>query len=285
MNRIGIVILLFFSCALHAQEINEPKGKNMDAILLVTFGTSDPEAKKAFANIDKLAREKFPGYEIRWAYTSEMIRKKLARKGEILLSPEEAFAKLKTDGFRNVYAQSLHIIPGEEFHQLVTVCAVFKKDFEKLTVSPPLLNSMDDVKKSVGIMLSKVPADRRKEDAVLFMGHGSGKHPSDMIYVAAAREIEKSDVNAFMATVDGNPTFDEALAILKEKKVRKAYLLPFMSVAGEHAKNDLAGDGADSWKSILSKNGIESVPVLKGMAEYDDIAQIWLEHLEKTIKQ
>jgi sirohydrochlorin cobaltochelatase len=57
-----------------------------------------------------------------------------------------------------------------------------------------------------------------------------------------------------------------------------------MSVAGDHAKNDMAGDGADSWKSQLSKNGIAAVPLIKGMAEYDEIVNIWLEHLDKTIK-
>jgi len=255
----------------------------MDAILLVAFGTSDPEAKKAFVNIEKLTRAKFPGHEVRWAYTSEMIRKKLAKKGEILLSPDEALVKLKEDGFKNVYAQSLHIIPGEEFHQVVMVASKFKKDFEKLTLSPPLLNSMDDVRKSVRIMLAKVPAVRKKEDAVLFMGHGSGKHPSDMIYVATAYAVEKSDGNAFLATVDGNPSLDEVLARLKERKIKKAYLLPFMSVAGDHAKNDMAGDEPDSWKSMLAKNGIESIAVMKGMAEYDEIVDIWLEHLLNTI--
>ncbi|HCE42294.1 MAG TPA: sirohydrochlorin cobaltochelatase [Lentisphaeria bacterium] len=283
MNRIIIAMLLFFSCALNAQEKNETKGESMDAILLVAFGTSDPEAKKAFVNIEKLTRAKFPGHEVRWAYTSEMIRKKLAKKGEILLSPDEALVKLKEDGFKNVYAQSLHIIPGEEFHQVVMVASKFKKDFEKLTLSPPLLNSMDDVRKSVRIMLAKVPAVRKKEDAVLFMGHGSGKHPSDMIYVATAYAVEKSDGNAFLATVDGNPSLDEVLARLKERKIKKAYLLPFMSVAGDHAKNDMAGDEPDSWKSMLAKNGIESIAVMKGMAEYDEIVDIWLEHLLNTI--
>lgn len=271
------------SCAFYLQGKPEPEGKNMDAILLVTFGTSDQEAKKAFANIERLAKLKFPGYEVRWAYTSEMIRRKLAKQGEILLSPEEAVANLKRDGFKNVYAQSLHIIPGEEFHQVVGQVAKFKKDFERLSISPPLLNSMDDVRKSVRIMLSKVPSERKKEDAVLFMGHGSEKHPSDMIYVATAHVIEKADGNAYIATVDGNPKFDEVLDRLKEKKTKKAYLVPFMSVAGDHAKNDMAGDKPDSWKSALAKNGIESVPVMKGMAEYDEIVNIWLEHLEKTI--
>ena len=33
-----------------------------------------------------------------------------------------------------------------------------------------------------------------------------------------------------------------------------------MSVAGDHAKNDMAGDEDDSWKSIFTKAGIQCIP-------------------------
>jgi len=59
--------------------------------------------------------------------------------------------------------------------------------------------------------------------------------------------------------------------------------MPFMSVAGDHAKNDMAGDEDDSWKSILSKAGYECKPVLKGTAEYDSFAKIWVSHLGETL--
>ena len=67
---------------------------------------------------------------------------------------------------------------------------------------------------------------------------------------------------------------------LKKKGVKKAYLMPFMSVAGDHAMNDMAGDEDDSWKSILTKAGVKCVPILKGTAEYDGIADLWVEHLK-----
>jgi sirohydrochlorin cobaltochelatase len=34
--------------------------------------------------------------------------------------------------------------------------------------------------------------------------------------------------------------------LLLNKKIKKAYLMPFMSVAGDYAKNDMAGDEDDS---------------------------------------
>ena len=43
--------------------------------------------------------------------------------------------------------------------------------------------------------------------------------------------------------------------------------MPLMSVAGDHAKNDMAGDEPDSWKSILTRNGFQCENILKGTAE------------------
>jgi sirohydrochlorin cobaltochelatase len=43
------------------------------AILMAAFGTTVPEAQKAFDQIDARAKQAFPGVEIRWAYTSTMI--------------------------------------------------------------------------------------------------------------------------------------------------------------------------------------------------------------------
>ncbi|MDZ7664130.1 MAG: sirohydrochlorin cobaltochelatase [Desulfotignum sp.] len=56
-----------------------------------------------------------------------------------------------------------------------------------------------------------------------------------------------------------------------------------MSVAGDHAKNDMASDEEDSWKSILSAAGIQCHTVLKGTAEYDGFVDIWLSHLEGVL--
>jgi sirohydrochlorin cobaltochelatase len=42
----------------------------------------------------------------------------------------------------------------------------------------------------------------------------------------------------------------------------------------------MAGDEDDSWKSVLTANGITCVPVLKGTAEYNAIADLWLDHLK-----
>jgi sirohydrochlorin cobaltochelatase len=66
--------------------------------------------------------------------------------------------------------------------------------------------------------------------------------------------------------------------------VKKAYLLPFMAVAGDHARNDMAGEEEDSWQSILKAKGIQPVPVLRGVAESDAVAGIWIGHLKEALE-
>jgi sirohydrochlorin cobaltochelatase len=56
-----------------------------------------------------------------------------------------------------------------------------------------------------------------------------------------------------------------------------------MIVAGDHAKNDMASDEDDSWKTILQKEGYEVTPVLKGMGEYEFIHDMFMDKLEEVM--
>lgn len=253
------------------------------AILLVTFGTSVPRAQAAFDLIEQKVRQAFPKVEIRWAYTSSIIRKKLAGQGKMIDSPEVALAKLMDDGYSRVAVQSLHMIPGAEFHDINTNAKLFERmsgGFSKVMVSYPLLAGNENMDKVVETLMAvMIPKERAPEDAVVLMGHGT-HHFADAIYSAMMYKFQKKDPNIFMGTVEGNPTFDEIKALLVKKGVKKAYLLPFMSVAGDHALNDMAGGEEDSWKSMLTKAGIQCIPVLKGMAEYDALVDIWIDNLK-----
>ena len=253
------------------------------AILLVTFGTSVESAQKAFANIEKRVRAAFPKTEVRWAYTSKIIRKKLEKEGAHIDSPEVAMAKLMDDGYTKVAVQSLHMIPGAEFHEINVNARLFAQmsgGIGKVMVSLPLLVSEATMEKALKEVVAKVvPKERKAGEAVVLMGHGT-HHPSDAIYSALMYKAQKMDANMYVGTVEGSPSFDEIKEMLIKNKIKKAYLIPFMTVAGDHAMNDMAGDEPDSWKSQLTKAGIEAVPVLKGLAEFDSIADMWIEQLK-----
>jgi sirohydrochlorin cobaltochelatase len=257
-------------------------------ILLVAFGTTVTEAQKAFDKIESQTKEAFPGVEIRWAFTSKTVRSKLASQGKYLDSPETALAKLMDEGYTHVAVLSLHIIPGEEFHGLyknVQLYAQMAGGFQRIMVARPLLSSPEDMQRVAKALLKHLPADRKEEDAVLFMGHGTKKHPSDALYPAMNFILQDLDRNTYIASVDGYPSLEDVLPKLLERQIRKVYLVPFMTVAGIHVRDDLVGDEPDSWKSVLAKKGITSEAFIAGIAEYPEVVEIWLDHLREVYAQ
>ena len=255
------------------------------AILIAAFGTSVPEAQQALDQVDVTVRKAFPGVEVRWAYTSKIIRKKLAQQGKLYDSPETALAKLMDDGYTHVAVLPLHTIPGREFHELSQNAHLFGQmadGFERILVAYPLLSSHEDMTQVAQAMLQHIPKERKADEAVVLMGHGTEHHPADAIYLAMNQIFQETDRNVFVATVEGYPSLDDVLPKLREQKVKTVYLMPFMAVAGDHARNDMAGAEPDSWKSILEKNGYNVKVVLKGTAEYPEVVDVWVKHLQSA---
>ena len=51
--------------------------------------------------------------------------------------------------------------------------------------------------------------------------------------------------------------------------------MPFMIVSGDHASNDMAGLGQDSWKNNFINEGFEVECIMKGLGEYSEIQSIF----------
>ena len=273
-------VVLFFSGSLG---FAGPHGDRKDmkvGILLVAFGSSEESAQVSFENIDTKVKQAYPDVEVKWAYTSHIIRKKLAAQGKELDSPEVALAKMIDEGFTHVAVQSLHTIGGAEYHDLSKVVGSFKTmgGFERILLGNPMMATQEDMARTVKAILAVIPEERQKDEAVVLMGHGT-HHPSNAFYAALNYQLQFKDPNIFIGTVEGYPELDTVIGLLRKNNVKKAYLMPFMSVAGDHAKNDMAGDEEDSWKSVLTKEGFEVVPILKGTAEFDEFVQIWVDHI------
>ncbi len=278
-----LCILLFATTCLAGEHGTKKEMKK--GILLVAFGSSIPEAQIAFENIENNVKKEFKGAPVRWAYTSVIIRKKLKKQGQTLDSVAMALVKMKDDGFTHIAVQSLHTIRGEEFEDLektVNAFAHLPDGFIKIIVGDPLLSSQKDIEKTADAIIANIPKKRKKKEAVVLMGHGS-LHPSNAFYSALMFNLQKKDKNIFVGTVEGAPEINEIAAMLKNAKIKKAYLMPFMSVAGDHARNDMAGDDDDSWKSILTKEGIQCEPILTGTAEFNNIVAIWSGHLKEAM--
>lgn len=268
------------------------------AILLVAYGSLNQQARGTYEQIRSAYQQEFPGSEVRLAFASRFIRRKLsAKQGIFFHSPLTALAKLQDLGFQNVVVQSLQVVPGIEFHQVASLVYGLRNvrgefGFEKLEMGLPLLSSMDDCMRVSTALQPEFKAmdleDHVHEHAldqelvaVVLMGHGTG-HPADGAYSQMARVLEKDYRNVFLGTLDGFPGIDEVLWQLKRSKLKKIRLMPFLLVAGGHVQEDLAGNGATSWKNTFDREGFQTEVYLKGLADNREILSILFEHTRKV---
>jgi sirohydrochlorin cobaltochelatase len=281
-----LVFLVVFSANFALAGKHGESKPQKEAILLVAFGTTVPEARKAFDQIESQVKGAFPGVEVRWAFTSSIVRKKLAEQGVKLDPPTVALSKMLEDGFNRVVVASFHTLPGEEFHDLYKDVEAFRNMSgslqRKILVARPLLSSRKHMEAAIKAMLDQTPTSRKPGDALLLMGHGSAHHPGDAVYAAMNYYAQDTDPNLYISTVEGQPTLEDVVPRLKKKGIKKVYLMPFMAVAGDHAQNDMCGDEKDSWKSILTKDGFEVECVMKGTAENPKIVNLWIENIKAS---
>ena len=122
-------------------------------------------------------------------------------------------------------------------------------------------------------------SDLQKDEVLVLMGHGT-THYANAIY--AALDYTFKDLgykNFFLGTVEAYPSMETLMKMVKEYDPKKVILAPFMIVAGDHAKNDMAGDDPESWYNQFKSAGFETEAVVKGLGEYPGIRKILVEHL------
>lgn len=280
--KLGLFLILIISSFM---AVAHTKKTDKIGILLVSFGSSYPETRATFQKIEEEVKLVFPSQEIRWAFTSKIIRKKLRSRGELIDSPAEALAKMGEDGFTDVAVQSLHVIPGAEYENLQKTVEAFSempKGIDHVKLGKPLLYHQKDIEKLGDVLLQNLPKEIVEDDVVIFMGHGT-HHPANVYYPGMQYYLWQKNASVFLATVEGYPELNQVIEKLETRKVNKVYLLPFMTIAGDHARNDMAGEEEDSWQSILEAKDYKVQVVLKGMADQKEVVDIWIEHLKECL--
>ncbi len=257
-----------------------------EGTLLVAFGTSMDSARPAIDAIEQAYKNTGDG-PIVMAFTSDIIRNKLAKEGKPVLSVNAAMKELAAQGVDELKIQSLHIAPAEEYNQLermvVKHIALNPGTFKTVMVGYPLLVSEKDLDDVVKVVLSSLPKERKPGDAVVLMGHGNDRGPGDLVLAAAVTAFHKADPHVWLATVEGAHSFDRVLEELKATGVKRVWLQPFMIVAGDHANNDLAGPEEDSWASRIKAAGMTPLPHLVGLGQLKGIQDIFLNHTRNAV--
>lgn len=252
------------------------------ALLMVHFGTTYDETRaKTIDAINEKAVKAFPQLKVREAYTSRIVMKHLAQRGIRKDTPVDALLKLRSEGIKTVKVQPSYIIDGIEMDRLRQDVEQVRPFFDSIWVSTPLLYSVEDAEKVCDILVNRHPADSKKREHVLFIGHGT-EGPATALYSQLDYMLRANGhSNYHVATIEGYPTQATALAQIKAMKGKKVTLVPLLFVAGDHANNDISVE----WKEAFEKEGLAVDVKLEGLGEVPEIQEMYIRRQESGEKE
>ena len=256
------------------------------AILVVSFGTSHHDTcDKTIGAIERAIGGKYPQIPLFRAWTSKMILHKLQKQEGIFIPDvSQAMGQMAAEGITDVIVQPTHVINGIENQLMQEDALAWRDQFHSITFSHPLMTTTED-----SLTIVEAIADEfswlKEEQALLLMGHGTA-HFSNFAYAALDYTFKEQGFRQiFVGTVEAYPSLSSVEKQLRRLAPKEIILAPFMIVAGDHAKNDMAGEDEDSWASQLQAQGYQVQTILKGLGEYPKIRNLLLKHLEQAMAQ
>lgn len=254
-----------------------------NGILVVSFGTSHLDTlNKTIKCIEEDIKEAYSDFQLFRAFTSKMIINILKTREQYeVYTVTEALLAMKEQGIEHIIIQPTHIINGIENDNMIRDIIKLREAFKSIKIGAPLLNDTKDYMNIIDKFMKEINvADG--DLALVCMGHGT-THYSNTSYAALEYMFHDAGYeDVYIGTVEAYPTLDTVMKKLKKKSYKKILLTPFMIVAGDHAKNDMAGEEEDSWNNILIEEGYEVECLLKGLGEYKDVRKIFLEHIKEA---
>ncbi len=304
------------------------------AVLLVAFGSTWNNAFLAF-DATKAAYEKaFPEADVYICFSSDICINRASAgenvddNGKIVkrdyYEPRYLLHAIGAAKYSKIYVQSLQVIPGEEFAAVVASVKKFMNngyitsahlddaylaklaEDEAIFLGMPLLNNPEEDVPEVAKQLNALYANEVKEGAVAFMGHGNPDNydtfKANVRYTQLEQALQKYSPNYFVGTVDMPDNYKEnVMERMEEKGITngKVFLHALMSIAGDHAHNDMAGEGDEYWNPMAPESEDVSwfeffghkdytpvVPVVKnhpqGLLELPGVLNVWIQHTKNA---
>lgn len=316
-QRLSTTVSLLIALFLMLGAVNvQAAPSEKKAVVLAVFGTTHESGLPGILNIREQIQKEFPGIPVRLAFTSNIIRRiwqerrqdsgYAAQHPEVpeeilnIKGPLATIADLQDQGYAYIVVQPTHISSGEEFADLASYVAglnsiktVKKRNmpFKKILLGRPALGTYgiehdyrQDIAQVATIAAPDVEMAKKAGRALVYFAHGN-EHYSTGVYLEFEQVMRQQypGVRIYVTMVEGFPDNVRLFAELKADKTKKVLLKPFMTVAGDHAKNDMAGPESDSLKSQLEARGIDVAAALTGMGESDAFAAIFAQHIKDAM--
>ena len=308
-------------------------GKDV-AVLLVAFGSTWNNAFLAFDKTKAAYETAFPQADVYVCFSSDIcinrasVGENVDDNGNIVkrdyYEPRYLLHAIGAAKYSKIYVQSLQVIPGEEFAAVVASVKKFMNngyigdahlddaylaklaDNEAIFLGMPLLSDPEVDVPEVAKQLNALYSSEAQQGVVAFMGHGNpdtyDTFKANVRYNQLEEELQKFNPNYFVGTVDMPDNYkQDVLARMQEKGINngKVYLHALMSIAGDHAHNDMAGEGEEywtpmspesedvSWFEFFSHMGYDTtVPVTNnhplGLLELSGVLNVWINHTKNA---
>lgn len=273
------------------------------AILLTYTGTTCPDSRQAaFALLREELAGQFPDFELREAFTSGRIIEKLkAGSGLEVDSAWQALKRAAADGIQRIVVQPLHLTRGSEYEKLAGALREQGRLFEQAVLGEPLLSSEADFTAVLEAVVQRTAAFDDGGTAVCLVGHGGVSMAADAgnIYAKMQEKLAQAGYqNYYVGVLKGKPSFEDVQAALKgraalldvrfqtrscARRYHRVVLLPFMAVAGRHAKQDIAREQAGAWKWRLEEEGYEVACILEGLAQSRHVRELYAQHVKEAV--
>lgn len=310
------LVLLFVAVAAQAADRAEKKPEKK-AVVLAVFGTSHESALPGILNIRDRVQQALPGIPVRLAFTSNIIRRIWqGRRSDPAYGPQHpevpaeilnikgplaTIADLQDEGHAWIIVQPTHISSGEEFADLAdyvrglnSIKTVKQRNmpFKKILLGRPALGTHGieheyryDIERLAQVLAPDVETAKKEGRALVYFAHGN-EHYSTGVYLEFEHLMRKlyPQVAIHVTMVEGFPGHERLFAELAAHRTGKVLLKPLMTVAGDHAKNDMAGPEPDSLKSLLEARGVDVAVVLAGLGESDAFAAIFADNIKDAMR-
>lgn len=316
------------------------KSKKDVAVLLVAFGSTWNNAFLAFDKTKAAYEAAFPEADVYVSFSSDIcinrasIGENKDDNGNIVkrdyYEPRYLLHAIGAAKYSKIYVQSLQVIPGEEFAAVVASVKKFMNNGyissahlddeylakleadEAIYLGMPLLSDPEADVPEVAKQLNALYASEAQQGVVAFMGHGNPDNydtfKANVRYTQLEEALQKLNPNYFVGTVDMPDNYkQDVMARMQEKGINsgKVSLHALMSIAGDHAHNDMAGgalEGQDedeywkpmapesedvSWYEFFKHAGYEPIVPISGkhplgLLELEGVQKVWISHTKNA---
>ncbi len=303
--------------------------KNDKVILVVAFGSTWEQAYDTFDKVVSDYKAQFTGWDVYLSFSSAICINN-ARAGENVAprdyyDPEHFLTAIGLCGYKQIVVQSLQVIPGEEYRR---VRDSYVKDFmnnrnndftdaymksldRQVVVGTPLMGADDDVLELANVLVkeSDIKSVIDANGSVAFMGHGNPEnydyYGANVRYTELELALQLIYPKMWVGTVDMEDNYvGDVVARMQEDEVTSGdvQIYPLMSIAGDHAHNDMADvTDVESWINVMTlagydastyednftevcwKNYDKTEGYIPGLAERSKVRALWIQHTREAI--